>query len=330
MKRLILIFTVLLASCLALPAQAQEAEAQPASHLSRDSILIGDQVRWSIPLRIAPGEEFWFEHPDDPVAEGVVTVEEFAVDTLKQRRNYLDVEGHMLLTAFDAGTYFLPPLVAMIQRTDGSVDTLYYEAPALEVATIPIDTATFKPYDIKGQIRYPLTFSEVAPWVVGGLLLAALIVLLVRWLNYRYRNRSLFGKKREKEAPHIVALRSLERIRGKKLCQNNHQKQFYSEVTETLRQYMADFYEVPALEQTTTEIFDSLRAKKIEKRLLDEVKNLFELADFVKFAKHNATEEENDAAIPTAVRFINTTYQQRLEEEQARAQAEQQKKMEDE
>lgn len=329
MKRLILIFTVLLASCLALPAQVQEEE-QPASRLSRDSILIGDQVRWSIPLRIAPGEEFWFEHPDDPVAEGVVTVEEFAVDTVRQRRSYLDVEGHMLLTAFDAGTYFLPPLVAMIQRTDGSVDTLYYQAPALEVATIPIDTATFKPYDIKGQIRYPLTFGEVAPWVVGALLLAALIILLVRWLNYRYRNRGLFGRKREEEPPHIAALRSLDRIRGKKLCQGGKQKQFYSEVTETLRQYMVDFYEVPALEQTTTEIFDSLRGKKIEPRLLTEVKELFELADFVKFAKHTATDDENDAAIPTAVKFVNTTYQQRLEEEQARAQAEQQKKMEDE
>ena len=312
MKRLILICAALVV--ILLPMRAEES--QPASVLSRDSVQIGDQVRWSVPLRISPGEEFWFEHPDEPVAEGLVTVEGFKVDTLRQRKKYLDVEANMLLTSFDAGTYFLPPLVAMIQRTDGSVDTLVYEAPTLEVSLMPIDTATFEPHDIKGQIRYPLTFGEVAPWVLGGALLVALSILLIRYLRYRFRNGTLSGHRREKDPPHIAALRSLDRIRSMKLCQNNRQKQFYSEVTETLREYMASFYGVPALEQTTTEIFESLKDKEIEPRLFAEVKELFERADFVKFAKHSPSEDENEAAIPTAVRFVNTTYQQRLEKEQ--------------
>ena len=326
MKRLILILTAMFT--LGGSLSAQEEDSPVTSLLSRDSVLIGDQVRWSIPLRLAPGEEFWFEHPDDPVAPGVVTVEEFSVDTLRQRRKYTDVEGHMTLTAFEPGSYFLPPLIAMVQRTDGSVDTLFYEAPTLEVTTVAIDTATFKPFDIKRQIRYPLTFREVAPWVLGGLLFAALTLLLVRQLLYRYRDRGLFGRARVSDPPHIAALRSLDRIRSKKLWQNDRQKQFYSEVTETLRQYIADFYEVPAMEQTTTQVFDSLKDKEIEPRLFAEVKGLFELADFVKFAKHSASESENEAAVPVAVRFVNTTYQQRLEKE--RVEQEKQKEQEDE
>ena len=323
MKRLILIlFTAFFATVL--PLSAQET-GEPMSRLDRDSILIGDQVCWRIPVRIAPGEEFYIENPDEPVAEGLETIEGFAVDTVRQHRKYIDVEGHMTLTAFEAGTYFLPPTIAFIRRTDGSVDTLIYGAPALEVATMPIDTATFQPFDIKRQIRYPLTFGEILPWVLGVLVFAAVVYLLVRWLRYRRENRDFFGRSKESDPPHVVALRDLDKIRGKKLWQNNKQKQFYTEVTDTLRQYVASFYEVPALEQTTSEIFEELKDKEIEPRLFDKVKELFVLADFVKFAKHSASESENEEAVPTAVRFVNTTYQQRLEKEQAEAQAQKQK-----
>ena len=37
---------------------------------------------------------------------------------------------------------------------------------------------------------------------------------------------------------------------------------------------------------------------------------------FVKFAKHTASDEENARALPTAVRFVTSTYQTVLEEEQ--------------
>lgn len=319
MKRLILLVWVLLAGVG--QAFAQESEQQLQSRLSRDSILIGDQVRWSASLRLQSGEECFFEKPDEPVAEGLETISGFAVDTLRQRRKQLEVECHMTLTAWEAGSYFLPPLIAQIQRTDGSVDTLIIDGPVLEVATMPIDTATFQPFDIKKQIRYPLTFGEVAPWVLGVLIFAALVVMLVRYLRYRRDNRDFFGRARVSDPPHVVALRDLDKIRSKQLWQNNRQKQFYTEVTDTLRQYIADFFNVPAPEQTTAEIFDSLKDKQIEPRLYEEVRELFERADYVKFAKHTATDAENEGTVPTAVRFVNSTFLQRMEQEKQQEEA---------
>ena len=46
-----------------------------------------------------------------------------------------------------------------------------------------------------------------------------------------------------------------------------------------------------------------------------------ETADFVKFAKHTASEQENAAVLPLAVRFVTQTYQDDLA-----AQAEENKK----
>ena len=286
------------------------------SRLSRDSILIGDQIEWTIDLQLAPGEGARVSKPGETPVPGVEALGEMSLDTLSQKKGVLNLRGRIILTSFDSGSYVLPPLYVLLARTDGTIDTLEYAGPTLAVNTIPIDTATFQPYDIKGQIRYPLTFKEVIPWVGLALLVAALIWLFVRWIRLRRQNRDFFGKPVVKDPPHIVALRSLEKTRSQKLWQTGKQKQFYTQVTDALRQYIAARYEVPALEQTSAEMFQDLEDKAIDPALTDSLKDLFTTADFVKFAKHAATDQENENAIPTAVRFVNETYMKQVEEEE--------------
>jgi len=312
MKRILTILSALML----LPALsfAQE-EKGPASRLDRDSILIGDQVRWSIPVTLEKGEECFIEKPDEPVAPGVETIKAFGIDTVSSRRGRLELEGNMILTAFDSGSFFLPPVIVAIQRANGVVDTLFYDGPTLEVNTIPVDTVTFEPYDIKGQLKYPLTFKEAWPWGLAVLLLAAVIYVIVRFVRNRRNHRDFFGNIKTVDPPHIVALRDLEKIRSQKLWQNGKQKQFYSAVTDALRLYMAGRYEFPAMEYTTAQIFDSLKGRDIDQRLLEQMKELFTTADYVKFAKHAASDLENEEAIPTAVRFVNSTYMQQVEAE---------------
>ena len=158
------------------------------SRLSRDSILIGDQIEWTIDLQLAPGEGARVSKPGETPVPGVEALGEMSLDTLSQKKGVLNLRGRIILTSFDSGSYALPPLYVLLARTDGTIDTLEYAGPTLAVNTIPIDTATFQPYDIKGQIRYPLTFKEVIPWVGLALLVAALIWLLVRWIRLRRQN----------------------------------------------------------------------------------------------------------------------------------------------
>ena len=288
---------------------------QPASRLSRDTMLIGDQVEWILDLKFAEGEEFYVVKPDAEPAPGVETIKPLEFDTVSLRKGQVEVEGRIILTAFDSGSYFLPPIIAAIGHLDGSVDTLFYDGPTMEVTTIPIDTATFEPFDIKGQIKYPLTFAEMLPWIGLALLLAALVYGICRFVKLRRENRTFFGKPIVKDPPHITALRSLEKIRSQKLWQSNKQKQFYTEVTDTLRLYISERYDISALEQTSAEIFAELGKEEISPALYEKLKELFATADYVKFAKHNASAEENEDVIPTAVRFVNETYMQQVEEE---------------
>ena len=67
------------------------------------------------------------------------------------------------------------------------------------------------------------------------------------------------------------------------------------------------------MEMTTAEIFADMKETDVPAELLQEMKELFELADFVKFAKFVASDEDNAKALPAAVRFVTQTYQADVE-----------------
>lgn len=311
MRRLLSCIAVLLASAVLLCGQ----ESTPATRLSRDTILIGDQLEWIIPLQMEPGEKYFLEDIADPPAPGVEIIKPLAIDTVASNRKKIEIEGKVILTSFDSGSYYLPPLIAMIERKSGKVDTLYMEGPTLEVTTVPIDTASYVIKDIKGQIKYPLKFKEVIPWVLLALLVAALIYVIVRWIKMRRANRTFMGKPIVKDPPHIVALRALDKIRKAKLWQNDKQKQFYTEVTDALRVYIAGRYDIVTMERPSREMLADLKQQDLDPKLYDNMEELFTRADLVKFARYQASADENEEVIPDAVRFVNATYMTQLDEE---------------
>lgn len=286
----------------------------------RDSVLVADQLRYGFRLDgVVEGTGFAFPDYSKGFRDSVEVVSPWKLDTLdfskgrKGEAGTLSLEGSVIITSFDAGRYVLPP-IALLRRMPGSgVDTLVFKPLTLEVKTIPVDTATFKIHDIKGQIKYPLTFKEILPYLCGGLALAALVALAVYYIR-RHRKKGLLGML-HKEPAHIIALRKLDHLRGNKMWAPEKQKAFYSGVTDALREYIVARYGVAAMEMTTKEIFDGLSGKDIPDDLYNEARELFERADYVKFAKYAATDEENASAVPVAVRFVTQTYQTEIDSE---------------
>lgn len=283
----------------------------------RDSVLIGDQLLYGVEMRLVEeGTQFALpEWQNDPKG-GVIAVSPWILDTLKvtRQRNglprLLDIRAGLVITSFDEGQYELPRILMQRYSKDGAVDTLVFDPMRLEVKTMPVDTATFEPHPMKDQIRYPVTVQEVAPWVFAVQLLAALIILAVcLYIIYRKRDELPFVRK---EPAHIVALRKLDGLRGKNMWAPEKQKAFYSGVTDALREYIADRYGVGAMEMTTAELFRDMKNTDAPEELLKEMKALFETADFVKFAKYVASDEDNAAALPLAVRFVTETYQAQI------------------
>ncbi len=321
----ILLFSCFSASLLAEEASRPQMKGQvvqmTGSFLEqlqeRDSVLIADQVRYGFDLQqVEEGTRFGFPQIKDTLMTNIRIVENWKMDTLKVKKqkkdqpDLLNLRAGITITSFDEGIYILPPLAVQRLTKDGVVDTLVFEAQKLEVKTMPVDTATFKPHDIKGQMTYPVTFKEVAPWVAGGLVLAGLIALVI-WLIVKYSRRNN-PEYIHKDPPHIVALRKLDKYRGNAMWAPEKQKGFYSGVTDALREYIFERYGVCAMEMTTAEIFEDMKSTDAPKELLRELKVLFERADFVKFAKFVASDEDNASTLPLAVRFVTATYQNEI------------------
>ena len=318
MKLLILILTALLDIVPSGDATLQQLQ-------KRDSILIADQIRYGVTIEdVKAGEKIAL--PDfsaasndtltilggwqlDTLVNGKAVRSRNAKAAARLLRKPFALKASIVLVPFEEGHYALPD-VPVIRESD----TLVFKGLEMDVKTMPVDTATFEIHDIKGQILYPVTFKELLPWIGGGLLAAALIALAV-WLIIRASKRKAEALK-PKDPAYIVALRELDKYRSDKYWAPDKQKAFYSGITDALKFYMDERFGVDAPEMTTAELFDALKSDKdITPEMYSSLKELFERADFVTFAKHIASEQENAAALPLAVRFVTTTYQTDLEKE---------------
>ena len=272
----------------------------------RDSVLVADQLMYGFRLDgVQEGTGFAFPDYSKGFRDSVEVISPWILDTLDFRKGKkgapgtFSLEGSVVITSFDEGDYLLPPISVLRQTADGTVDTLLFNPQTLEVKTIPVDTAVFQIHDIKGQIRYPLTLKEILPYLIGGWLFAVLVILVVCLV------KNVFN---------LIFHGSTGGIG--EVCNFLLGASFVG-VAGLIYKYTR--YGISAMEMTTKEIFDDLRGKDIPADIYEEMKGLFERADFVKFAKYVATDEENASAVPAAVRFVTQTYQSEVEAESENA-----------
>lgn len=287
----------------------------------RDSVLVADQFKYGFTLGgVAGGTVLEMQDPEIfSHGDSLVLVRGWQLDTLSSGKKSpeMDIRGTVVIAPFEDGHIALPPVAVRRTAPSGRTDTLVFEPAVLDVKSMPVDTATFVVNDIKGQMRYPLTFMEILPWLLGALALVALVFATV-WLVRR--RKSLSGSRdRTPEAAYIVALRTLDKFRSDKYWAPEMQKTFYSGVTDALKFYIEDRFGIDAPEMTTLELFSALKGKEgLTPELFDSARELFECADYVKFAKHIVDRDEVSRALPLAVNFVTSTYQTQLEEERSK------------
>ena len=298
----------------------------------RDSILVGDQLEYGFRLEgVEDGTVLGFPKLGDGAIELIQDWTQ-TVEDREDRPRLMDIEASIRIAAFEEGVYNLPPIVIERMAPDGKVDTLYFDSMQIDVKTMPIDTATFERHPMKGQIQTPFnwdefvfTVKEMAVAYIGMLplleaikwVVMVIIVCICIWMIANPKSLSVSTSEAAREPAHIVALRKLDAFRSNALWVPEKQKSFYTGVTDALREYISRRYGVSAMEMTTAELFAAVTSvEDFPADMLDGLKSLFETADFVKFAKYVASDEDNASAVPLAVRFVTQTYQSELERQQ--------------
>ena len=135
------------------------------------------------------------------------------------------------------------------------------------------------------------------------MLLAAAIVIVIL---YKKNGPGLLPTKK-RIPPYVLATRRLDELRRKRLHEQGQYKEFYTELTDILRQYLGGRFRIFALEMTSTQILEALKENPETAPFANELKPMFAIADFVKFAKQDSTPDENIRSFNVVEKFIHST-----------------------
>lgn len=141
-------------------------------------------------------------------------------------------------------------------------------------------------------------------------MLALFLICVIAYIVKRIRaKKSLipFKKEEPKLPPHEQAIKELDEIKQQKLWQQGRSKEYYTLITDTLRKYIEDRFGISAMEMTSGEILDLIRKNSEAQSVYDNLRQILQLADFVKFAKMNPLPDENDLSMMNAYLFVNQT-----------------------
>jgi len=308
MKRRIL-FVVL---CILLSGSIQLLRAQQVkvkASIDSTHILIGDQLKLILEIEKPRDMDIQFPVVPDTFSSHIEVVKRLPVDTFKlDDKDRIKLSQSILISSFDSGSHVIPSFFFQLKHNQ-LIDSIATQAMMFQVLTMKIDT-TKGPVDIKTPYGAPLTLKEVTPYILGIILIGAIIFFIFYYMRWKKKNVPLFTKpEKPKEAAHIIALRELDHIKAQKLWQQEKIKQYYSEVADTVRNYIQNRFDIPAMEQTSAETIGVFKQNMelVDGNSLNQIQHILSLADLVKFAKYSPLPDDNNLTLMNAYFFVNQT-----------------------
>ena len=268
-------------------------------------IMLGDQTDMHLKVVCDPTEKVEMPRIGEQLIDGIEVVKIGQIDTTQTPDGQRQLSQTLTLTSFKDSLYAIPPIAFLSGK-----DTLRSEALSLNVVQpFEMDT-TLAITDIKDREDVPIWWWGVIRWVLLGILIAGVIGGIVYIIVKLTRK----NQKPEEEIKvplrpaEEVALEKLQKIEAEKIWQQGEIKEYQTELTDVLREYIGRRFGVMSTEKTSDETLRELRVQmKDDKELYQSLADELRLADLVKFAKWKTTPEENEEGLRTAYRFVKET-----------------------
>ena len=306
MKRTKLLFLLPLFQLLSVMVSAQDYRLD--AKLDSTKIMIGDHLQVKLSLSLPTGAKAMIPPITQEVlaGSGIDWIATSPFDTIQQDGRTV-LQQTITITSFDEGTYHFPAIPVIGEEEEMAL--AWSDSLMFVVETIAVDT-TAAIRDIHGYERVPLTFREIIPYI-GITLLAVAILALIIVLIIKYHKKQkpvqVIVKTKPKEKPDVIALKALEALWLKKLWQEGHVKLYYSELTEILRVYIEYMYDIYAMEMVSAEIMEEVAKKSIPTEAYNQLKDLLQTADLVKFAKWDPLPNDHSRCFDEAKSFVKIT-----------------------
>ena len=237
----------------------------------------------------------------------VLTVD--AADDLAVDGDLIEVLGEesgngvrrFFLTSYDPGIHYIKwgeedSLALVVLGVD--VDPRSDEPKELADSTAIEDIVDIEP------AAQPLAPKKSFPWllIAVGVVVAA---LLIWWLlRRRKKNGEESPRITDTRTPEERALDRLEELRQGQLWQSGRVKEYYTELTDTLRVFIEEATGLRATEMTSEECVNALMCKCMSADTTTLLREVFTTADLVKFAKSEPLTHVHQRTYDDAVEFV--------------------------
>jgi hypothetical protein len=270
-------------------------------------IRIGEQTKIHLTLDHAPNVVRSVQWPSvaDTLNTHVEVVHDAGVDTLTAEGAMIRHVRTLTITAFDTGFWAIPPFRFAVDGNTMETEALLLEVRSAELDSIP----ALRPIkDIHTlPFSYAYWFRQHWTWFAAGAAALAIIAAAL-YLMLRKRDPKLAPMHTTVQAPlHERCLKALADLDRQRLWQAGDHKGYHSRVTDIVRGYIEERFQVPALESTTDELLKELRVSALSTDHRTQLQNMLHLADQVKFAKHVPSPQENEQMMAAALRFVSGT-----------------------
>lgn len=208
----------------------------------------------------------------------------------------------ILIQAFTPGEYTFEPF----RYVDGG-DTVRSGFLSLKVLPVDLDSLeTINP--MESVVNPPRRWYDYIPdyivWIILAIALVAIAVALI--MIYRRHGTILINRVKPVD-PYEAAMTDLRHLRERKLAENGQEKEFYTSLIDILRKYLERRFAINAMEMSSTQILDSLRSNPETRDNQPRIKQILEIADFVKFANVRPMPDDNIKTFNNVVQFVEDT-----------------------
>lgn len=228
------------------------------------------------------------------------------IDTVEIGSGRIQINYRVPVQVFDSGYYKLPEFVFVAGH-----DSVRSNSVSLTVDPVKVKASDeISPLTGVADPEDPSIFDVLPDWLVDFWWVYVLLLLLgiaAWWLVRRYRKIGSILPPKPEDPPYEVAMARLKRLKSKKLWESGREKEFYTDLTDILRIYLDKRFGIRAMEMTSREIMQCLADDRSLRDSRPMMRQILDMADFVKFAMVRPLPDDNIKAFDNAVDFVEAT-----------------------
>lgn len=311
-----LIYRILLIALLCLPTMKSLAGNTIISvKLDSAKVMMGKTVKFHINIVQDEGTVGIILDTDKDTLGTIDIVKRDKMHTKPLDNNREEIIQTITLQPFEPGEYDLPPIKYFVEG-----DTIVSNQEHLVVDSIKVN-AEGEIKDYKPIVGVPFKLIDYIPnaianywwaWLAGLALLAFLIFAYLKWFK---KGINPFKPEKKRLPPYEEAILALNNLKSRQLWQNGQHKEYYSCLTDILRVYIDRRFGINAVEMTSSEIMEQIKDNEEAIQVKDQLSEVLEIADFVKFAKMQTLANENEIAFQRTLNFVERTKPVPVEED---------------